>query len=71
MSDYNKYVSSINKIFEILAKMKTGWSSIDNLNYIETIEEYKQIVSKTADKLKNSEKDKQIPESLEELGNDW
>ena len=53
MSDYNQYVTTINKIFDYLAKMKAGWNSIDNKNYIENIEEYKQIVTSVAEKLKN------------------
>jgi len=66
MSEYNKYVTAINKIFSSLTKMKEGWSSIDNLNYIETIDEYKAVVTKVANDLKNPKKE----ETLEELGND-
>ena len=67
MSDYNTFVTSINKIFDYLSKMKTGWSSLDNKNYIESIEEYKQAVIENADKFKV-----EAPEtkSLEALGND-
>ncbi len=35
MSEYNQYVTAINKIFDYLAKLQAGWSSQDNLNYIE------------------------------------
>ena len=65
MSDYNAYVTSINKIFDYLSKMKTGWSSLDNKNYIESIEEYKQILIENAEKFKTEAK-----ENLEALGND-
>lgn len=65
MSDYNAYVTSINKIFDYLSKMKAGWSSLDNKNYIESIEEYKQIVIENAEKFKTEAK-----ENLEALGND-
>ena len=65
MSDYNAYVTSINKIFDYLNKMKAGWSSLDNKNYIESIEEYKQIVIENAEKFKTEAK-----ENLEALGND-
>ena len=34
MSEYKQYVTAINKIFDYLAKMKAGWNSQDNLNYI-------------------------------------
>ena len=67
MSDYNAYVTSINKIFDYLTKMKTGWSSLDNKNYIESIEEYKQVVVQNAEKFKQEAQDNK---SLEALGND-
>ena len=69
MSDYNEFVTSINKIFDYLTKMKAGWNSLDNSNYIESIEEYKQTVIKEADKFKKNTPPKQV-ESLEALGND-
>ena len=53
MSDYNQYITSVNKIFDYLAKMKTGWNSQDNLNYIESIEEYKQTVINNLNLFKN------------------
>lgn len=67
MSDYNAYVTSINKIFDYLSKMKVGWSSLDNKNYIESIEEYKKNVIQNADKFKT---EVQETKSLEALGND-
>ena len=44
MSDYNDYITAVNKIFDYLAKMKAGWNNQDNMNYIESIEEYKELV---------------------------
>lgn len=44
MSEYNQYITAINKIFDYLSKMKVGWTGADNINYIENIEEYKNIV---------------------------
>ena len=67
MSDYNAYVTSINKIFDYLSKMKVGWSSLDNKNYIESIEEYKKDVIQNADKFKT---EVQETKPLEALGND-
>lgn len=64
MSDYNAYVTSINKIFDYLSKMKAGWSSLDNKNYIESIEEYKQTVIQNANNFKNE------VQTMEALGND-
>lgn len=46
MSEYDQYITVVNKIFDYLAKMKAGWNSQDNINYIESIEEYKQTVIK-------------------------
>ena len=72
MNEYNQYVTAVNKIFDFLAKMKAGWKSIDNENYIGSIEEYKQTVINEADKFK---KQKSAPaptskpvDSLEVLG---
>ncbi len=67
MSDYNTYVTSINKIFDYLSKIKTGWSSLDNKNYIESIEEYKKVVVQNAD---NFKKEVEEQPQLEALGND-
>ena len=52
MSEYNKYVTAINKIFDDLSKMKVGWDSVDNISYIEKIEEYKQLVASKAEEIK-------------------
>ena len=73
MKDYNEYVTAVNKIFDYLEKMKAGWNNQDNLNYIESIEEYKQDVIRTSELLKNSPPPTtELPktEELEALGND-
>ena len=76
MKEYNEYVTAINKIFDYLAKMKAGWNSLDNLNYIESIEEYKQLVASSAENFKTTKTPpKEDPETirkrrLEALGND-
>ena len=44
MSEYNQYITSVNKIFDYLSKMKAGWDALDNSNYISSIEEYKEVV---------------------------
>ena len=44
MSDYNDYVTAVNKIFDYLTKMRAGWDSQDNIIHIENIEEYKRVV---------------------------
>ena len=71
MSEYNQYVTAVNKIFDYLAKMKAGWKSMDNENYIENIEEYKPIVINEAEKFKNKKAapaPNNPPENLEVLG---
>ena len=65
MTDYNKYVTAINKIFDYLTKMKTGWNSVDNITYIEKIEEYKQLVATESTEIKNNNTD-----NSDALGND-
>ena len=73
MSDYIQYVTAINKIFDYLSKMKAGWNSLDNQNYIESIEEYRKMVINGAERLKqiNATPPKKEPvENLEALGND-
>lgn len=70
MSEYNQYVTAINKIFDYLSKMKAGWNSLDNHNYIESIEEYKQVVSNAAEIIKNSDSPSKQNEKMEVLGND-
>ena len=72
MSDYNKFVTAINKVFDYLNKMKAGWNDQDNLNYIESIEEYKSIVVANANIFKTPQnQNNNKSTSLEVLGNDW
>ncbi len=68
MSEYNEYVTAINKIFDYLAKMQAGWNSQDNYNYIESINEYRQVVANYAQTFKNPAPVSTV--SPEVLGND-
>lgn len=61
MDEYNKYVAAINKIFENIAQTKTNWPDQDNLNYIESIEEYRNIVRDSAEKFKPKTAQQQQP----------
>ena len=70
MSEYNQYVTAVNKIFDYLAKMKAGWDNSDNFSYIESIEEYKEIVISSVELFKNTSLPKPKNESLEALGDD-
>lgn len=79
MSEYKEYVTAVNKIFDYINKMKAGWNSQDNINYIETIEEYKSTVANSVNLFKQNESQpstppkEKLPETntkLEALGND-
>lgn len=52
MDDYNRYVTAVNKIYDYLEKMKAGWNNMDNKNYIDNIDDYKNIVISKADEFK-------------------
>lgn len=64
MTDYNKYVIAVNKIFELVDKMKLSWTDQDNLNYLKKIEDYKTIVIEGSKKIKTETNNK----TVEELG---
>ena len=79
MSEYKEYVTAVNKIFDYISKMKAGWNSPDNINYIETIEEYKSVVINSVNLFKQGEATKNTEQQtnssnqqngLEALGND-
>ena len=57
MSDYNKYVLAVNKIFEVIGKLKTNYTDKDNLGYIANIEEYKAVVVNSANTFSNKKDD--------------
>ena len=71
MSDYNNYVTAVNKIFEIIATLKKGWNDQDNINAIDEIEESKTTVVEVSkmfsNKISNNNNPKKA-ENLEELG---
>ena len=52
MDDYNRYVTAVNKIFDYLEKLKAGWNNVDNKNYIDSIDEFKSVVTSKADEFK-------------------
>ena len=67
MNNYNSYVDAINKIFEYLELMKKELDDQNNLNYIESIEEYKNAIISNADLLKGKTNK---ATKVEALGND-
>ena len=71
MSEYNQYVTAVNKIFDHLSKMKANWTNSDNLSYIESIEEYKEVVINSVNLFnKTPSLPKTKSENLEALGDD-
>ncbi len=67
MSEYEQYVQSVNKIFEIINRMKSLLPDQDNLSLIENIEQYKQVVITNANLFSNQKVQKS---EVEALGND-
>lgn len=67
MDNYNNYVDAINKIFEYIEILKKELNDNDNLNYIESIEEYKDVIISNAETMQGS---KQNSTKVEALGND-
>jgi len=41
MNEYNQYVNAVNKIYELISKLKY-WNDPDNQNFIDNIEKNKQ-----------------------------
>lgn len=67
MSEYEQYVQSVNRIFEIINRMKSLLPDQDNLSLIENIEQYKQVVITNANLFSNQKVQKS---EVEALGND-
>lgn len=75
MDDYNKYVTAVNKIFDYISKMRIGWPNTDNINYLDSIEEFKNAVTSNAEAFKKApdpslmvNEDEEAPENVETLG---
>lgn len=66
MSDYNDYVTAVNKIFDYLTKMRAGWDSQDNISHIENIEEYKRVVVANVETFKKTAPMPQVQEENNE-----
>ena len=56
MNDYEKYVTEVNNIFSLLEKLKNSWTNNDNLNSIEEINEFKNVVIRGANYLEKKDK---------------
>lgn len=75
MDDYNKYVTAVNKIFDYISKMRIGWPNTDNINYLDSIEEFKNAVTSNAEAFKKApdpslmvNEDEEATDSVETLG---
>ena len=49
MSDYEKYVTIINTIYDCTNKMRQAYDNPDNINHLDSIDEYKKRVIELAD----------------------
>jgi len=58
MSDYEKYVTEVNRIFSLLEKLKNNWTNNDSLNFIDDINEFKNVVIGGANYLDKKEESK-------------
>lgn len=65
MTEYDNYITAVNKIYEYIEIMKQKLNNQDNLNYIEEIENYKQKLVDTSSLVQ--EKHNKVAE-MEELG---
>ena len=66
MSDYNKYVTAVNKIFEVAGKLKLNYPDNDNLGLIESIEEAKSAVVDGAKLFSDSAKPQTPPQQAQQ-----
>ncbi len=66
MSDYDKYVTIINTIYDCTNKMRKAYDDSDNISHIDTIDAYKDKVVQLASNY-SKEKQNQQP-GMESLG---
>jgi len=64
MNNYNEFITTVNKVFELIGVTKEKIKDPDNQNYIASIEEYKENVKKYAAVLKTGAP---IPKKVEHL----
>ncbi len=62
MSEYNEFVTAINKIFSSITTMKNKYTDKDNIEYLEKLISYQQQVIEISKTLPQTTK------SVEELG---
>ncbi len=65
MSDYEKYETIINTIYDCTSKMREAYDNPDNTAHLDSIDAYKNKVIELA---KNYSKDEQPKQEMESLG---
>ena len=55
MKDNNLYMKEVNLLFSILDKIEASWKNNDNLNYIEELRKYKNVLINATPKSSNSD----------------
>lgn len=55
MKDNNLYIKEVNLLFSILDKIEDSWKNSDNLNYIEELRKYKNVLINMNSKSSDSE----------------
>ena len=68
MTDYEKYVTIINTIYDCTNKMRKAYDNSDNIAHLDSIDEYKEKVIKLASNYKKDGNN--TKQEMETLGND-
>lgn len=55
MKEKDLYMKQVNLIFSILDKIEASWKNNDNLNYIEELRKYKNVLINATPKSSNSD----------------
>ena len=55
MKEKDLYMKQVDLIFSILDKIEASWKNTDNLNYIEKLRKYKNVLINTTPKSSNSD----------------
>ena len=63
--DYNSYANAVNKIFELINRMKVAWPTPTNKANVEQIEEYREMI---IEKSKHIQEELNKRPTMEELG---
>lgn len=67
MSDYEKYVTIINTIYDCTSKMRKAYDNPDNIAHLDSIDEYKKKVVELAENY-SKDKNQTKKQEMESLG---